>query len=74
VLGLQPGKAHAGLTLPARKAGLILCFTSFAVPHRGGLGTSKALEGWSVFSGSSPLVARRWLTLPKKAAQSDFIF
>jgi hypothetical protein len=28
----------------------------------------KALEGWSVFSGASPLVARRWLTLPKKAA------
>jgi hypothetical protein len=33
----------------------------------------KALEGGSVFSGSSPLVARRWLTLPKKAAPSYFI-
>ena len=66
--GLQPGKAHAGLTLPAPRAASdfiayqLRCAATRRARH-------KALEGWSAFSGSSPLVAHRWLTLPKKAAR-----
>lgn len=38
VLGLQPGEKHAGLPLPALRAGHFL-YRSFAVPQRGGLDT-----------------------------------
>jgi hypothetical protein len=72
VLGLQPGEEHAGLALPARRAGLILCFTSFAVPQRGGLGTrhSKVVLFFRLQPPGGPPVAYA----AEKSSPSDVIF